>query len=688
MKKFLRTAAALVFALSLSVTWVFADENGPAPTDLSATQMTILSVGDFHGMVDNLMSDSDPGSARLAAAINYVRDQYENVHVVISGDNFHGHPLSNYLEGRPAQSLFEFLGVEYSALGNHEFSFGSQEVLERFTETVTLLAADVFYAPGHPRVGQRPDWVQPYAIIESDCGNASIALVGLTTNGMRHLVSELMIGHLHFRTPTLGYPNNLVDEYISDLENLIAGIRSRYGVGAVVALTHMGTPGPGGHAAEASVLPYIVEGFDAVLGGHTHRWYDGIHNGVPVVEGGWHGRGFARLTFGFDTNGNLVGIDTLLYGTTIAGGAGSILMHSSDVLPEGMYDEYVQAMMDEYEALAEEFLGQTLGVRAIYGLNREDTTNQEDRDHRNMWVTQLVYDAVYRATGETGMVFVSNYGGWRNVGPFEWMPEDYITMRQMIATMPFNNAILLFEMQGNDLLTLLNMDAGRGVDTFPDFDLNGGQPPVVSGAFRGSLIDPYHTIEGFVRPRYQWFFSDGTPIRDDDTIYRVISSNFTWGGFGANGGDRFPFPGNNHGNALGMTFISIPEVLLDDGTTRPWNPAYGDAYVRQELGIELYFLRDAMIDTLLWRAERSPREFTSITEVRAMGNGIVAVTAPFSPYEDRGVNINNTRVTVTATPGPGATFRGWYVGPRRMSSQLEYSFVSNQDLVLTARFSE
>jgi len=209
-------------------------------------------------------------------------------------------------------------------------------------------------------------------------------------------------------------------------------------------------------------------------------------------------------------------------------------------------------------------------------------TNDADFDAQNDWI------------------YVSNFGGWRNMGPWHWEADDEVTMLDMLATMPFNNAILLFEMQGNDLLTLLNMEAsGNAALAPPEFDLNGGQPVVVTGATRGERVDDFE-FGGVTRPRYAWYFANGERISDDDTVYRVIGSNFIWGGLGANGGDRFPFPGNNHGDALGMTFISQPLALLVDGSLVPWPEVPTDSTIWEEFGLML--LRDAMIETTQFRA--------------------------------------------------------------------------------------
>ncbi|MCL1997560.1 MAG: metallophosphoesterase [Turicibacter sp.] len=583
----------------------------------NGTRIDILHHTDLHGMIDGFISAADPGAGLFSAFVENWRLQNpnpDNVILVAGGDNYHGHPVSNYLEGQPVVWLYEFLNVRYSALGNHEFSFGSVDRARYFGEHTQFLAADLFVAG----TDEHPDWVLPYTIIQD--GEAVVAMIGLMTSGMSHLVSQALLGEFDLRTPTIGvsYSDGLVfaanynPDWTADIEALIEHLREEYGAAAVVALTHMGTGG--GHGAEADILANLIDGFDVVLAGHTHLVNNRETNETIVVEAGWHGRTWGRISFHFDENGGLYDITSELSGpANIDGNPNPDSIINFELNPD-FQNPQVQAVytaanaqVDTFWDEAGEFLNQVVGVRGIPGADTAITDNTELRNHRNAWVTELVEDYINRNTSpedwtntiQNDWVYVSNFGGWRNMGPWHWESTDNVTMLDMLATMPFNNAILLFEMQGNDLLTLLNMEATGNADLSPPaFGLNGGQPAVVAGATRGEQIGDF-VHEGITRPRYSWYLANGDQISDDDTIYRVAGSNFIWGGLDANGGDRFPFPGNNHGNALGMTFISQPVALLSDGSLVPWPEVPTDSSLWEEFGLML--LRDAMIATLQHR---------------------------------------------------------------------------------------
>jgi len=937
----------------------FAD-NGETPIDpAELTRVDILTFADFHGNVDSMMNDNDPGAARFVAYAEWLRQQNpnpENVIVVPGGDDFHGHPLSNYLMGEPVVAMMEQLGVEYMALGNHEFSFGFARTLE-LAEYVTFLASDLFYADedididaethlaymqgdesgylrplaraaradaaavlvrtqfpdfeygtlpegmdefdvfsdvdedawyfyyiawaydaglitGDPpaadgtrtfrphddvlRVefaamvartaeemlsgetefedadqiaewaedyvytayesgwitgdlegyfrplnhllraevatvlnrmlgridhndyldiieniedarefpdvalsawyfasviaatndhlltrdeygvidwmsildepaavasatsGGRPDFVEPYAILEFEDGDITVALIGLMTSGMSHLVADPAMANFEFRTPTIGL--QLIDgevagtpneAWVTATEDLIDFVREEYGADAVVAVTHM-------YRAEAAILANLIEGFDAIIGGHGHGTYTDTVNGTPIIEAGQHGRHMGRISLYFDgseldevdlwmspappplvsggqlndPNANVESIRDFNRpaGTTFDGIAFPASQHPDFLVYPSIQEAYdtMAAIIAEFAAEAADYLDEVLGTRSIYSNTRPD---------RNVWVTRLVLDYVVRSTEEDDWVYVSNFGGWRNVPPFQFGPTTDVLMREMYATMPFNNTILLYEMYGSDLLTLLNMEASSDAGVSPPtFGLNGGQPPVVSGAFRGDRLDsdaePF-MIEGVARPRYQWYLTaTGEAISDDDTVYRVVGSNFTQGaaagllpgGTPVGGGDRFPIPGTIHGNALGMTFLGMPQALMQDGSLIPWNEVPTDNTLWEVQGLRT--LRSAMIAQQRYRGENPG--YTAELAVSAVGDGTAVISAPFAPGDQSmNVNVVPQAVTVTATLGTAATFLGWFdvandTAP--LSTDLVYTFVQTGALTLEARF--
>ena len=704
----MRKLIALLLTVSMLMSFgvvAFAAQEGE--TETAGTRIDILTFADFHGMVDAeiiSMDDADPGAARFVAFAEYLRQQNpnpDNVMIVPGGDDYHGHPLSNFLLGQPAIYMMRELGVRYAVLGNHEFSFGYERAMELVNE-FQFLAADLFYGEEHPDEalrGTRPSWIQPYAVVEFEDGDIKVGLVGLMTMYMSGLVPAVFGEDTVFerRTPTIpGAPA----EWTAAIEGYIYRLRNHYGVDAVIGVTHMGVTTIGNTnlaegrenlgfeigGGEAYLLANLVTGFDAILGGHHHTRATSVINGTPIILGGWHGRNMGRISLYFDEDGDLYDVTLWL---------NQIHQIRDMELPEDPADP-IRAAYDRMAAHIDRLWGTTvggvtprdhllapIGTRGIYSMVRAD---------RDVWATRLVLDYV-KANAQVGdnnetfadWVYISNAGGWRNVAPFEFGPDTPVHRGHMYGTMPFNNAIILLEMHGRDLVTLLSMQSST-VAAGPEFGLGGASGPlggaVVSGAFRGAQLDDYE-INGVYRPRWEWFNEQtGVRISDDmDTIYRVIGSNFILGG-----GDRFPFPGNAWGELLEMTAVpgTVPLALMSDGTTVPWFEfvaEFPDGTTWEANGLRT--LRTAMIAQQEWRG-RNPG-YTAELNLIVDGGGVAAIASPFAPgNRTRNVNVVPQGVTVTAT---GGEFFGWYNADGELVSEsAEFTFIMHEDTVLTARF--
>ncbi|MDE5544205.1 MAG: 2',3'-cyclic-nucleotide 2'-phosphodiesterase, partial [Bacteroidales bacterium] len=96
----------------------------------SRDTLTLIGFNDFHG---SFQQTADiPGAAALVHTLGLWRQTIPNMHVLAGGDNYSGGYFTRITGGQPLAELFEALGVEYSAIGNHEFDWGVPAMVERF----------------------------------------------------------------------------------------------------------------------------------------------------------------------------------------------------------------------------------------------------------------------------------------------------------------------------------------------------------------------------------------------------------------------------------------------------------------------------------------------------------------------------------------------------------------------------
>ena len=507
----------------------------------------IYSFNDFHGTVDKSASGSNPGADRFVAILEALMADNPNSVVVSAGDIYQGSPLSNLFYGEPVSDMLKYLGVEFSALGNHEFDWGT-EYIGKFVEDgeITFLAANVFYED----TGECPDYCVPYGITEVD--GVKIGFIGLTTTEVPSLVKAENVAGLVFADPA---------EVVAKWEPYL---RDEEGCDIVIALTHMGAETEATELAESEAGAKL----DAIISGHVHNWCDLEVNGVPIVSAGYNGRGVAVLSFEFDKDaGELVGVTSEVYRQND--------MNTDVILPNDPLEvnEEVKAIIAEYQAAAGPLFAKGVGIFGELIASREDQA---------AWATQVVWDFIYKATGENYVLF-QNSGGWRDTGSDPRNPTDVVTMAYLYTLMPFDNEIVLMEMKGSDLLADLLSEEAE--------------------------VTGYKCIAGAYEDDGVWYLSNGDEILDDDTVYLVACNDFM-----LTGGDYYNFSNN-----IGFTFMGVPlrdamivELMSRVGIEEQLDPPY-----MNDLNLEAWYME-------------------AVTYV--MENGIMTGTAAFTWQPQLNVN--------------------------------------------------
>ncbi|MCL2839996.1 MAG: stalk domain-containing protein [Defluviitaleaceae bacterium] len=628
-------------------------------------RIDVLMFNDFHGHVEFAEPvDENPGAARLVAYIEYQRSQNHNpnnVIVVGGGDEFHGYAVSTLTQGNPVISMMEYLASNspaqqdsgiHVAFGNHEFSFGYNRATQiGHDPSVTLLAADLFYGHGHPMAGQRPSFVRPYDIIEFPDHDITIALVGLMTSNMHTVVGGWGTLGLENRTPSPGSPT----AYRHAINDLVTYLRDERGVGAVIGVTHKG-----GNSASMTYIATHID-FDAIVGGHVHVRVQREVNGTPIIEAQHHGRAMGRFSLFFDDNGELESVDAWL---SPPGAIAEFNRSAAVVAGVGHHYDAMTAIISPYLADTFDELRGPRGPHGIYFSNRTE---------RDVWSSRLVLDYVVRwaeAHGEpTDWIGVSNSGGWRNTGFWPRSADDPTNFAELLSTMPFDNAMMLFEMHGQDVHTMLNSTG-----------LGGGSSIVMAGVHR--VGDDWYVTA-----------TEERITNDRSRIYNVIAANSIFGGRNVTGIDNFPLPGNNRGNALGMEFISYPRAIMQDGSTMGWielNAMSESNAEWENFGVSM--VRTALLASTEFRGITPASQWQAELLVSSTVGGTAVITSPFAPNDrSRNMNIIPQWVIVTANPNPGYQFVGWFntgdpANADPLSESAVYGFAIRENTSLEARF--
>ena len=524
------------------------------PPPSPPVEVQILAINDFHGNLQppgisieetvNGQPIKIPagGVAHLAAEARALRMGHPYTVTVSAGDMIGAAPLvSSLFLDEPTVSAMNLVGVEFNAVGNHEFDKGSAELtrmqtggcekytlrtpcaLEPFKGAVfKFMAANVVRADGST--------LFPGTAIK-DFGPVQVGFIGMTLKETATLVTPAGVAGLTF-----------ADEAAT--ANAAVPSLKAAGADAIVLLIHQGGRSSGGYNDKScpdfdgDIVPILARldpAIDLVVSGHTHNAY--------ICERPRAGAKPLLLT------------SAGKYGTLISDirltidPAGGVIAHRADnriVRTDGPEDAAVQAIVARYASAAKTQTERVVGHLSA-PLNREQTPSREISGG------DFIADAQLAATRNQGaQIAFSNSGGVRtDINPG---PGGVVTYGQIAAMQPFGNVLIVKTLTGAQLKSLLEQQFDSGTNTVD----------------RPNMLLPskdFFFAYDLSRPAGQRIVEmklDGKRI-DPTATYRVTVVNFL-----ASGGDNFTVlrEGTNETDT-GIVDVDATEAYLKAGGEAP-----------------------------------------------------------------------------------------------------------------------
>ncbi|MDD9206074.1 metallophosphoesterase, partial [Georgenia sp. 10Sc9-8] len=286
-----RRPAAVLGALSLGAVGLAVpaaadtDDSGDIGTQSveEYVSVDVLAFNDFHGRLTQ--GGQSAGAAVLAGAADAVRAENEDTVLVSAGDNIGASTfVSMVQEDTPTIEALNAMDLFASAVGNHEFDRGADDLTGRVTDL-----ADFPYLVANVD-GDLPN-IDEYAIYESPNG-VSVGFIGVVTEDVPSLVTPAGIEGLEFTD--MSAAANRVAAQLSD------GDADNGEADVVVVLAHEGAGGTSVEDATGDSdygdLVNNAENIDAIVSGHTHQLYNHEINGMQVTSGSQYGEHLTRLT--------------------------------------------------------------------------------------------------------------------------------------------------------------------------------------------------------------------------------------------------------------------------------------------------------------------------------------------------------------------------------------------------------
>lgn len=514
---------ALVLTLALSLIAIPAGAKPPGTIDLQ-----ILALNDFHGTLEPVPSTSSGGrvgtvpaggAEYLATHIKNLRALNPNTVVVSAGDMIGATPLLSALfHDEPSIEAFNQIGLDFNAVGNHEFDEGAAELLrmqnggchpvDGCQDGDAFAGADFQYLAANVVREDNGQTLFP-AYGTRKFKNVEVAFIGMTLEGTPNIVTPSGVAGLDF-----------LDE--ADTVNALIPELKKKKIETIVVVIHEGGAQTGAidpttinqcngfSGAIVDIVNRLDDEVDVVVSGHTHLPYNCVIDGKLV-------------TSAFSTGRLVTKIDL-----SISRATGEVVTKTANnriVTRDVALDAGITALIDKYRTLSAPFANRVVGEISA------DITRTANLAGESA-LGDVIADAQLAATAPPGLgdavVAFMNPGGIRTDLIFGQISggelPGQVTYSEMFNVQPFGNSLVTMTLTGAQIERLLE-------EQLPGCTLAAARILQVSAGFTYT-----YSASGPVCDRVNpsTIMLNGVPV-NPTASYRVTVNSFL-----ADGGDSFP----------------------------------------------------------------------------------------------------------------------------------------------------
>lgn len=509
----------------------------------TTTEVLLIATTDLHAAIG--AEGEQGGMARVARVVGKLRLETPASVLVDLGDAFEGCPLADYYatvdttSPHPLAHVMNRMGYAAMALGNHEFSYG--------TEFVERIARDLAFPvlSANARAANAP-W-ETHRVVEAE--GIRILIVGVTTPW-----TALSEG------PWL--PGVRFSDQVECLRTLIPRLRAQERPDVVCVLAHTGK-GDGTASPEAenagAAIARMVPGIDVLFLGHTHVTVHETAGATVMLQAGSRGAfvATARLTLARKGKG------------------WRIAARSGELVPvEGAPDSTTAAVAREALAPVTRWLDEEVGylpeaASAVSGALRLDP------------VTRLIGQAMTAEGGDAALVALPAEDLALRAGPLH--------RSDLYRLQPYLNRSVTLRLSRGDLCACLEQAAS----VWAPYAFDGApKPATAAGRRRDSFLVACglsYVLDYTAPPgqRLRWLRRSGRPLPDSLDV--AVSSYHATGPAG--------YEVLRHAPVVSRSRVTVRDALVDylarsgphRGTSEAWwsLPSYRGSWAQPAVDLLL-----------------------------------------------------------------------------------------------------
>lgn len=518
----------------------------PRPDAAPAAPLTVQIIGlnDFHGnleppkqSVEAALPSGDKvrvpvgGAAYLASAIDTYRARNPNTLVVAAGDLIGGSPITSSLFlDEPTIGVMNRIGLDYNAVGNHEFDRGRKELVRMQAGGCDKHTVREPCQVEKPFDGAKFKFLAANVLTE-DGGTLFPASAIRKLGSGADAVTVGVIGLTLKDTPSLASPSGLVGlTFADEAASINAEVPKLKAEGAdvIVVAIHQGLYTKVGYNDKScggvsgdllKVLAQLDPRIDLVVSGHTHWAYICDYGAIDptrpflVTSAGVAGQYLTDIDLTIDRTTRRVTAksadNVMVQSEAYSSSRGDVALQPAfpAFAPRADIAAYVGRYRDAAQALRERAVGKVSGAAAKPAVATAESQ-----------LGNLIADSQLAATRDAGAQFaLMNNTGIRN--DLILGPDNTVTFGTIFAIQPFANELKTMTLTGAELKELFEQQ-------FDGQSFDQAFSPSSNVSYSFDLTRPLGSRVFDLR-------IDGKPI-DPAADYRLTMNSFL-----ASGGDSF-----------------------------------------------------------------------------------------------------------------------------------------------------
>lgn len=386
--------------------------------------ISILHTNDIHGNIEiskaeYINPEFPPLTGNLASIKTIIKNfkTYINADTYIlldAGDFFQGTPIANLSKGEAVIDIFNKVGYDAIAIGNHDFDLGFEnlKLLAAKSAAQFICCNIVSETDGMPL-----ELFKSYIIKEVN--GIRIGIIGVITDEMQRLSVKQNIEGLKFLNSA------------TEVSRTVELLRNKENCNIIIVVSHIGFESD-------KILAKNVNGIDVIVGGHSHTGlqeiYEDPENHTLITQAYSKGGTLGNLILKIDLSKKI-----------IIGFKQELITLFSDLYPpDKTITEAIKIWKEKVESGFDEIIG--------YAKNNLLKSEQESN------LGNLICDALVERYNAD--VAFQNSGGIRAE-----LKKGDIKIRDVFNVLPFDNDVIILKMSGAELLEALetSVEGSHGI---------------------------------------------------------------------------------------------------------------------------------------------------------------------------------------------------------------------------------